>query len=112
MLPSFCNESVVIVRAPIVDMRGTQCPDWAHATEHAVRGCHVAPSSTSSQRGEAREPLASDAVLYAPEGADIDPRDRVRWRGGLYEVDGRPMPRTSPTGRVSHTVVPLKRWEG
>lgn len=112
MLPSFCRDEVEVLRAPMRDERGTPCADWGAAAVHRVGGCAVLPSTTSTRRGEAREAVSCDAVLYAPPASDIAARDRVRWRGSLYDVEGAPMPRESPTGAVSHVEARLKRWEG
>ena len=112
MLPSFCRDEVEVMRAPMRDERGTPCADWGAATVRRVGGCAVQPSTTSSGRGEAREAVSCDAVLYAPPGSDIAAHDRVRWHGITYEVEGAPMERESPTGAVSHVEARLKRWEG
>ena len=42
-LPSFCRETVTVLRAPLVDQRGTKVRDWSQATEHFVTGSSRPP---------------------------------------------------------------------
>lgn len=112
-LPSFCRDEVAVMRAPLVDARGTEERDWAHAAEHVVSGCSVQFAGTSGERGEARVSAVSDtATLYAPPGADVLRGDRISCPLGVFDVEGTPMPHESPTGAVSHIAVQLSRWKG
>ena len=111
-LPSFASETVTVLRAPLVDSRGTKERDWANAESHEVAGCNVQPSSTSTGRTDPRESVSFDAVLYAPEGADIKPADRVSCSLGTFSVDGEPQDWESPTGALSHLEANLSKWEG
>ena len=111
-LPSFCREAVKVSRAPLIDQRGTKARDWANAEEHGLAGCSVQFGSTSTDRGEPREAVSSAATLYAPPGADVEAGDRVSCALGEFWIEGRPMPRVSPTGATSHVECPLSRWEG
>lgn len=111
-LPSFCRETVEVLRALPVASRGAQERDWLQATSHDVAGCSVQFGSTSTDRGEPREAVSSSAVLYAPPGADVKAGDRVSCAYGEFSVEGEPMPRVSPTGAVSHVECSLARWEG
>lgn len=111
-LPSFCRETVTVLRAPLFDSRGSTERDWARAARHEVAGCSAQFGSTSSDRGEPREATSDSATLYAPPGADILPEDRVACSLGEFCVEGTPMPRVSPTGSVSHVECGLSRWKG
>ena len=111
-LPSFCRDTVEVLRAPLVASRGTQERDWSQAVAHDVVGCSVQFGSTSTDRGEPRDAVSSSAVLYAPPGADVKAGDRVSCAHGEFSVEGEPMPRVSPTGAVSHVECSLARWEG
>ena len=42
----------------------------------------------------------------------IQAGDRIEWSSMTFEIDGAPMPWTSPTGRVSHIWARLKEWSG
>lgn len=112
-LPSFCSDSVTVVRAPLRESRGTSTRDWSSATRKEIEGCSVQFGSTSTGRADERELAVSDAAtLFAPPGADIEPGDRIECAFGAFEVDGSPMPRTSPTGAASHVECSLSRWRG
>ena len=111
-LPSFCNETVTVSRAPLVTSRGTSERDWASADDHEVAGCSVQFGSTSTYRTDPRDAIDSAATLYAPSGADILAGDRISCDAGEFCVQGEPMPRVSPTGAVSHVECALERWEG
>lgn len=105
-------DAVTVLRAPFVTERGTTVRDWEAAETWEIAGCNVQPSSTSRDF-EGRALQVEDSwTLYAPEGADIAAGDRIGYDGSLFEVDGEPMARRSPTGRISHVQVQLKRWEG
>lgn len=113
MLPSFCHETIVVSRAPIVHLRGSAERDWGAVEKHYVTGCSVQFSGTSSSRSEARAgAVSSDAVLFAPPCADVAEGDRIECPAGRFSVEGEPMPRTSPTGAVSHIECQLSRWKG
>lgn len=111
-LPSFCNQTVTVRRAPMEALRGTAERDWSKAESHDIAGCSVQFASTSTDRGEPREAVSSAATLYAPPGADVRAGDRISCEFGEFAVEGRPMPRISPTGAASHVECPLAWWEG
>lgn len=112
MLPSFCTETVSVVRAPLVSVRGTEERDWSASEAHEVAGCSVQFDSTATDRSDARASVSDAATLYAPPGADVAEGDRIRCDLGTFEVNGTPMPRRSPTGAVSHVECQLTRWKG
>ena len=112
MLPSWCQETVTVMRAAAATVGRRTERDWAHATPHTVSGCSVQPSSTSSGFGTVDVVATADAILYAPVGADIAEGDRVTATSGTYVVDGIPYTWTSPTGRVSHVQARLRKWAG
>lgn len=112
MLPSWCQDVVTVLRAPLVDSRGTKVRDWAHATSATVTGCSLQPASTSTDFGEVRQAADADATLYLPPDADVLQDDRIVFGGVTYAVDGIPYEWRSPTGRVTHRQARLKRWSG
>lgn len=111
MLPSWCAETITVLRAPTVSARGTQVADWAHAVPHTVAGCSVQVSSTSMDL-DGRTETEQSGIVYAPPGADIKAGDRITAAAGTYLVDGDPMPWRSPTSRVSHLQVRIVRYRG
>ena len=62
-LPSFCRETVTVLRAPLVDQRGTKVRDWSAAESHRVPGCSVQFASTTTDRGEPREAVVALSML-------------------------------------------------
>ena len=112
MLPSWCQDQVTVLRAPLVDSRGTKVRDWAQATSATVTGCSLQPASTSTDFGEVRQAADFDATLYLPPDADVLQDDRIVFGGVTYAVDGMPSEWRSPTGRVTHRQARLKTWSG
>lgn len=112
MLPSWCDQTVTVWRAPLEDSRGTKVRDWSQATSHAITGCSVQEAATSADFAEVRQAVTYDATLYAPTGADIDEGDRIEHGGRMFAIDGIPYDWPSPTGRVAHRQARLKTWSG
>jgi len=110
MLPSFCQDSVDVWRAPYIDSRGTKVRDWAHAVKHTVSGCSFQYRSTEQEWTDARQAVTVRARLYMPFGSDIEVDDRIDYENHSYAVNGAPMAKKSPTGAVSHIVCDLVDW--
>ena len=116
MLPSWCNDTVTVIRPAWKESRGTKVADWASAKRHTIGGCSMQPSTTSSDR-DGRQQVQLSSILYLPDGADVERGDRIqrvdhmgRTRG--FVVEGLPEPWGSPTGRLSHVQVHLTEWRG
>lgn len=113
MLPSWCEDAVTVLRAPMVERRGVSVPDWGNATSHTVTGCSLQEGGTVTDFGGGqRDPSESDATLLMPVGADINDGDRVSMGGRTWEVNGVPYDMRSPTGATSHRRASLKQWKG
>ena len=112
MLPSFCKESVTVVRAKEKDSRGTKILDWSDTVRTALSGCSVQPNTSTRDFDGRTIQVTEDWTLYAPPGADIKAGDRIEWESNTFEVNGAPMPWKSPTGRVSHMWARLVEWRG
>ena len=112
MLPSFCKDTITVKRAALVDSRGTKVRDWANAASFAVNGCSVQPSTSSRDFDGRTTQVTEEWTLYAPPGSDLQAGDRIEWNGLTFEINGAPMPWTSPTGRVSHVWARLNEWSG
>lgn len=106
------HDTVTVLRAPVASVRGSDVRDWDNAEPHDIDGCNIQPSSTSREFGDRAESVDDRWRLFAPWGADIEPGDRIGYDGHLFEIDGSPMPRKSPTGRVSHVECALVEWRG
>ena len=112
MLPSWCKHTVIVSRAPLVTTNRREERDWAHAQQHAITGCSVQPSSTSTSFGTVDATATADAILYAPYGADVAEGDRIQYGGATFVVSGIPYKVDSPTGLVSHLQARLRKWAG
>ena len=112
MLPSFCKDSVTVKRGTLVESRGTKVIDWSKPTSSTVSGCSVQPNTTTRDFDGRTTQVTEGWTLYAPPGSDIKAGDRVEWNSVEFEIDGAPMPWTSPTGRVSHMWARLVEWQG
>lgn len=109
---SFATQTVVVIRPAWINERGDLVPDWAHAAEHTISRCRVQPVSGDETVSTTRDATVWRWALFAPVGADIQPRDRIRWGGDLYDVAGDVRRWTSATGALAHAEVSLTRVEG
>lgn len=112
MLPSWATDTVTILRPATTTSRGTTIPDWTHATETSVSGCSVQPAATSLSQDGRVLGIEDGWTAYVPPGTDVREGDRVRWNGELYTINGAPRAWASPTGRVAHLALNLRRWSG
>lgn len=112
MLPSFCRDVVTVKRAAEVDKRGTVVLDWDNPQTFELSGCSVQPSTTSRDFDGRTVQVSEDWTLYAPPNSDLLAGDRIEWQDATFEINGAPMPWTSPTGRVSHMYARLSEWRG
>lgn len=111
MLPSFCQESITVLRAQTVTDRGSEIKDWSNAESFIVSGCSVQISSSDfSYLG--RENNHDTFTLYAPMNADIQAEDRVIYNGETYLISSVPYVWKSPTGSTSHLECSIERWVG
>ena len=112
MLPSFCSQSITIIRPGTKEVRGSIVPDWEHTAQPViVGGCSVQPAS-SSLFLDGRVLGISDAwTAYLPEGTDVKAGDHILFDGNTYEISGEPRVWTGAFTR-SHIQLNLTRWEG
>lgn len=94
------GETVVRVRgAAVLDpySNETTAIDWDDAPESDIEGCTVwAGSSDDPVQDQRPDMTVSDYTIAAPASADVVSTDRVRVRGLLCEVVGRPFLWRSP----------------
>lgn len=111
MLPSFCNDTVTVMRAPLVESRGSSVRDWSNAKGHEIGGCSVQVSSATGDI-QGREHASVSCLLLAPPGSDIAIGDRIIFDGKTWNVVGEPYAQRSATGRISHLVATMERRDG
>lgn len=116
MLFDWCLDELTIIRPSTRNSRGSIVHDWENATEHVIHGCSAQPADSMRDFGQREEQSTFDVHVFMPPDCDIREGDRVRLNLGtgekLYEIDGVPYARKSPTGRVSSMQVDLIEWRG
>lgn len=80
-------ETIFILRPPPRGKFGD--PVAGETTERAVPGCQFAPGP-STEGGVGANTVDADATVYAPPNVDVLATDRVRARGEVWVVDGKP----------------------
>ncbi len=86
---------------------------WADPDEIEVEGCAFNPGGSTEPVEVGRAAVVSKPTVYAPFGADIRAKDRLKIGDTTYDVDGRPAPFKNPfTGWEPGLVVTLKDVEG
>lgn len=84
-------ETVVRLRPTTVDNGyGGTDKDWTNPTRLNIPNCLVAPRPEVETAEGGREGVIIGWTVYAPDGTDIDPTDRVEVRGVAHDVDGLP----------------------
>lgn len=112
MLPSFCNQTIYVVRAKkTTTSRGSEVPDWSDTTKTTVSGCSVQPASTSLSQDGRILGINDSWTAYVPEGTDVKAGDHIEFDGEIYDINGEPRKWTGPS-RTSHIQLNLTRWEG
>ena len=110
-LPTFCRDSITVVRPGIKKSRGTVIKDWDTATEHVIKNVSVQATSSNTTY-DTREGVVIRATAYLPPNSDIAAGDLVKWHGYTFAIDGDPLPVYSPTGALNHVKATLIDWRG
>lgn len=111
MLPSFCKQTIVVVRPGSKQSRGSTIPDWSTATRRTINGCSVQPASTSLSMDGRVLGISEGWTAYLPEGTDVKAGDRIEFEGQTYVINGEPKSWTGAFTR-SNIQLNLVRWEG
>ncbi len=86
-MAGFSGETVTVIRPPTLDQFGDPLPGTS--VEYPVGGCMFAPGS-SDEAGLGTNQVVTDGAVYGPASMDVQHSDRIRIRGDLYEVIGKP----------------------
>lgn len=103
------NHTVTVIQPPAEDQYGDPLP--GSGSEADVEGCYFQPGPSSEQTDQ-RDTVTSLPVLFAPPGAGIRPNSRIRFRGVLYQIDGKPADWDDIDATPHHLEVALRRVEG
>lgn len=113
MLPSWCRQSVTVVRPGTKTSRGSTIPDWEHPVkETAIGGCSVQPASTSLSEDGRVLGITDGLTAYLPNGSDVLAGDHIIYDGETYEINGEPRIWVSATGGRDHVLLNLRRFSG
>lgn len=106
-LATMLADTITRLRAPLVSGGyGNQGRDWANATSTNYP-CYVSFVSSTEDVVNLDQTQTRAKVSLGPD-ADIDPTDRMVYRGITYEVEGDVMP-SMRRGALHHQRVVLKR---
>lgn len=113
MLPSFCQQSITIIRPGTTTSRGSTIFDWTNPTKSTtVSGCSVQPAATTLSEDGRVLGITDGMTAYLPNGTDVQAGDHIVYDGDTYEITGEPRVWVSPTGMRNHILLNLKRYSG
>lgn len=81
------GETVTRIRPPVIDV-GTGDPVPGSGAEVDIAGVVVWPRGDSSELNDGRTTVIIGLWMLAPAGTDIEPTDKFRVRGDVYDVEG------------------------
>ena len=112
MLPSWCSQTITIVKPGTTTSRGSTVYDWEHPVSSTdIAGCSVQPASTGLSQDGRVLGIYDGWTVYIPEGTDVKAGDHIEFEGETYAINGEPRKWTGPS-RTSHIQLNLVRWEG
>lgn len=84
--------------------------DWSDPDVLTIANAFVAQSSTSRSQDVTRTQMLELKSLYCAADADVQPADRIRAGGIVYEIEGVPAADVNPfTGWQPIREIPLRR---
>lgn len=112
MLPSWCSQTLTIVKPGTTTSRGSTIYDWEHPVSSTnIAGCSVQPASAGLSQDGRVLGIHDGWTAYIPEGTDVKAGDHIEFEGETYAINGEPRKWTGPS-RTSHIQLNLVRWEG
>lgn len=112
MLPSFCKQTITVVRPSTKEVRGSVVRDFDNPISSTdVTGCSVQPATTSLSEDGRVLGISEGYTAYVPITADVKEGDHIIFEGETYEIDGVPKHWVGAL-YIEHYVLNLKRWEG
>ena len=112
MLPSWCSQTLTIVKPGTTTSRGSTVYDWEHPVSSTdIAGCSVQPASTGLSQDGRVLGIYDGWTAYIPDGTDVKAGDHIEFEGETYAINGEPRKWTGPS-KTSHIQLNLVRWEG
>lgn len=112
MLPSFCQQSITVIRPGTKTLRGSTVPDWENSKSTTLGGCSVQPATSSLDTDGRVLGIEDGLTVYVPNGSDVQAGDRIEYDGETYEIYGEPRVWVSATGLRNHIQLNLRRYVG
>lgn len=116
MFPLTAGETVIRERARLaLDPYSNELTvlDWSTPDLLQIEGTAIAPGTSTEARQVNRAPVTTPMSIYGPPAMDVKPRDRIRARSGLWEVEGEVANWINPfTGWEPGAEFAIKKWEG
>jgi len=108
---TFAREVIRVQRATIaVDTYERKTYDWTNlAADFEIQRCTVQPIAGSEMFDTAGQQVISRWRVAAPGNPDIRDDDRIIHAGETYDIDGAVRQWPSPSGRLAHAEIMLKR---
>lgn len=110
-LQSFWRQTITRIRPSTTVSRGSTIYDWSNPDELEIPECSVQPSSTTLSQDGRVQGVTDGLTVYAPEDADVQAGDRIRYRGNVYTINGDPL-LWPGVARMQHMQLNLTRWRG
>lgn len=112
MLPSFCRDSIIRVRAGVKESRGSKIPDWESATRIVINNCSVQPATSSISMDGRVLGLIDSYNVFCNPGVDVLAGDHIIFEGQTFTVTEAPRNWKSATGIVSSVQFTMTLWRG
>ncbi|MGI5531528.1 hypothetical protein ACQEVX_30370 [Streptomyces syringium] len=100
------SDPVEVLAAPLSEGAYASTRDWARSSVVWSGLGHVQPDGSVEAQSPARETAQERMLIYLPVGVPVSSTDRIRYHGGVFEVDGEPM--RWPHGGLRH--VRIRVW--
>lgn len=111
MLPSWCNQTITVVKPGIKEERGSEVFDWENPSlVMDIEGCSVQPSTCTLSFDGRVLGVSEGLTVYAPPDIPVSAGDHIIVDGNTYVTEE---PKAwQGVYRTSHSQLTLKRWEG
>lgn len=94
------------------DAHGNLIDEWDEIPI-TLDGCAFDPGSSAEPRRPGQDRVIVEPNLFAPYGTPAEPKDRIKVRGEIYQVEGEARDWRSPfTGTAYGTAIALRRVSG
>lgn len=116
MFPLANGETVVRERRQLVldpYSKEETLGDWSNPDRLDIDGVAIAPGTGTETKSVNRTVLTTPMSIYGPPGMDVLPKDRIRARSGLWEVEGEVADwKNALTGWNPGAEFALRKWAG